>query len=241
VPCLLENRFEGLNAPSNGPVIGNALIFSRSKVNQRNIELSSALQICVDIQLYFLLIFPCRSPCRHRHRFAAVLAVLLIFSLNSMEEPPQQLREPTQTQSTTDSQLNLTKFVPIRSVPRNNSLEADKPWYHLFRPSLLGPNISQSSQPQSFQSEDRSFQFCQSRLIAATEDLSKLLQSVSSTFTQEKTSLETLIDSTRKLIETTRDENNTRHDNRMKEGASLSVIYLLICSRWALGFSEEIN
>ena len=32
VPCLLEKRFEGLNAPSNCPVIGNALIFGQQKL-----------------------------------------------------------------------------------------------------------------------------------------------------------------------------------------------------------------
>jgi len=150
--------------------------------------------------------------------FAAVLAVLLTFLVNSMEQPPAQPKESTQTQPTADSQSNLTKFVPIRSFPHVNSIESNKPWYHLFRPSLLGPNSIPPSQSQSPQLE--TFQFCQSRLITSTEDLSKLIQNVSSIFTQDKTSLETLIGSARELIEITRDENNTRHDSRMKESTS---------------------
>ncbi len=44
-----------------------------------------------------------------------------------------------------------------------------------------------------------------------------MIQNVSSTFTQDKTSLETLIGNARELIETARHETNTRHDNSMKE------------------------
>src|SRR5438046_1507966 len=111
-----------------------------------------------------------------------------------MEVPAPKSKELTQTQLTTDSQLNVANFVPIRSFPHSNSLEFNKPWYHLFRPSLLGPNSAPSLQPQSPQCENFSaFHFCQSRLIAATEDLSKMIQNVSSTFAQEKTNLETLI------------------------------------------------
>ena len=134
-----------------------------------------------------------------------------------MEELPPQPKDSTQTQLTADHQFNLTKFIPIRSFPHVNAIESNKPWYHLFRPSLLGPNTPPFSQSQPLQHEDRSFQFCQSRLITATEDLSKMVQNVSSTFTQDKTNLETLIGNARELIETARHENNTRHDNCMKE------------------------
>ena len=140
------------------------------------------------------------------------------------EPPPPPPKEHTQTQITADSQLSSTKFVPIRSFPHLNSLESNKPWYHLFRPSLLGPNTPPSSQSQPLQCEDRSFQFCQSRLIAATEDLSKLIQNVSSTCTKDKTSLETLIGCARELIETTRNENNTRHDSRMEESTHRQLL-----------------
>jgi hypothetical protein len=45
VPCLLENRFEGLNVPNNCPVIGRALILrrvARQATSHRNSALKSS-------------------------------------------------------------------------------------------------------------------------------------------------------------------------------------------------------
>src|SRR5437667_2019495 len=104
-----------------------------------------------------------------------------------MEDPrPLQQEVPTPSQIPKESPFNF-RIVPVKPnllpASQSNAIDESKPWYHLFRPSLLGPNSSPSTQPQSQLNDphDRStFLFCQSRLIAAAEDLAKMIQSASS-------------------------------------------------------------
>lgn len=151
-----------------------------------------------------------------------------------MDETLSTQRDPSQMtpmQLSTPNDTPARKLVPVRSTlhSRFNASESVKPWSHLFRASLLGQNSpsqtpSQSQPSQSANSFDHSvtLTFYQNRLIASAEDLSKMIQNVSSEFSHDKESLEALIGSTRELIETVRQENVSRHDQNMKDSSPLT-------------------
>jgi hypothetical protein len=124
--------------------------------------------------------------------------------------------------------LQSTLISPPLLTPRsslNRSNDLNTPWSNLLRPSLLGPNTPIFTQSQTSQSQSQSdsppdshttFTFCQNRLLSSTQDLSKMIQTVSNTLTDDKTSLETLLASTRTLIDSIREENITHHNQNMK-------------------------
>jgi hypothetical protein len=163
-----------------------------------------------------------------------------------MEDTPRsQQQEPTQTQdTTTTTQLPLTtlKLIPNRStiLSRSQSIEPIKPWYHLFRPSLLGPNGPSSSQSQSQSQsqfiDDRSttFTFCQNRLITSTEDLSKMIQNAYTTFSQDKEKLESLIDNAKELLQSVRDENATQNEQNMNTSIDSPPCIMTNDSWWTI-------
>lgn len=64
------------------------------------------------------------------------------------------------------------------------------------------------------------FTFCQNRLLASTEDLGKIVQNVSNSFTEDKRNLEGMVTEARALIETVRQENRERHDRNMDDSMS---------------------
>ena len=61
------------------------------------------------------------------------------------------------------------------------------------------------------------FTFCQNRLLASTQDLGKIVQNVSNSFTDDKRTLERMITEARALIEAARQENRERHDRNMDD------------------------
>ena len=138
-----------------------------------------------------------------------------------MENTQQQQFSLTQSTPSTEPPSSATlRLVTSRSgiLSRSSSTEPNKTWFHLFRPSLLGPPSSQSQSQSPQPLDDRSlttFTFCQNRLISSTEDLSKIIQNAYSTFSQDKEKLETLLGSARDLIQTIRNENITQNDENM--------------------------
>jgi hypothetical protein len=150
-----------------------------------------------------------------------------------MGETPTQ-RDSSQTTSMelpTPNDTPAPKLVPVRSTlhSRFNNNEVVKPWSHLFRASLLCQNSPSQSQTQSQSSQSTNpfdhsatFAFYQNRLLASTEDLSKLIENVSSTISHDKTTLEALIGNTKELVETVRQENVARHDQNMKDSSLLT-------------------
>jgi hypothetical protein len=68
VSCLLENRLEGLNAPSSWPVIGTALIFEKVKRGAaRSYVNDIQMQICSFIDKIPIYITPVHSIIFVRH------------------------------------------------------------------------------------------------------------------------------------------------------------------------------
>ena len=149
----------------------------------------------------------------------------------TQQEPTQTQQTQTQTQDTTTqtpttasvSSNTLKVLPPSRPtiLSQSNSIgEAIlKPWHNLLRPSLLGPNTPSTSSQLQLQSQlsqsisDHStFTFCQNRIISSTQDLTKLIQNSYSAFSQDTQKLETLIFSTKDIIQTIQDENTTQNE-----------------------------
>jgi hypothetical protein len=146
----------------------------------------------------------------------------------SQSVPLTQSTPLTNTPSTPSS-------LPSRSLPRSSTknLLNSSPWSHLFRPSPLGtytipstqsqPPVSQPHDP-SQPSDSTTFIFCQNRLLASTQDLTKMIQTASSTLTTDKSNIESLISDARGLISSVREENIAHHNQNMKNSSLVFVL-----------------
>jgi hypothetical protein len=112
--------------------------------------------------------------------------------------------------------------------PQNsdNPPSINKTWSHLFKSSIFSPmngsntpsfpQVSQISQSAGSQAEQlAAFVFCQNRLLAFSGDITKMIQDVSSTFTQDKENLTTFLGSVKELMETCRQGNRTQLEEIM--------------------------
>ena len=134
--------------------------------------------------------------------------------------PTQDTPRSIQPRPIVQSQQPL--FATRSTLHRSNAIETVKSWSHLFRPSFSGPTpaATQPTQSQSMDSQT-TFTFCQNRLLASTEDLGKIVQNLSTSFAEDKRTLEGMINEAKALIETARQENRERHDRNMHDSMTL--------------------
>lgn len=122
VPCLLENRFEGLNAPSNCPVIGKALM---SIAKSRNVCVSKFGNSGVSFvhQLDLRLCCLALQPTRFDHR-ALIRAVPAPVTVYISQASFMALRVDVMRPIILISETNLFKAQPWISSPQS-------PWWLL--------------------------------------------------------------------------------------------------------------